>query len=101
MIHREGYTSVVVFLDDFYCGGSIFDDCQQVCSTLVDLLRWLGFHINWSKIVDPTRQLVFLGVHIDTEVGLLWLDPGKIKKLHCITAGYINHKHTSRKQLEI
>ena len=100
MMHRKGYPSTVVFLDDFYCAGSTAEECEEACVTLIRLLRRLGFHINWSKVVDRTKHLVFLGVHIDTEQGTLWLDPAKVAELRTLTAEFLGRKRASRKQLE-
>ena len=100
MMHRKGYPSVVVFLDDFYCAGPTREECAKTYAALINLLRRLGFHINWLKVVDPTMHLVFLGVHIDTEHGTLWLDPKKVFELKTLTAQFLKRRRFSRRQLE-
>ena len=85
MMARRGYKCVVVFLDDFYCPAETEDECRIIQNTLISLLRSLGFHINWNKVIDSAKHLVFLGINIDTESGTVWLDPDKANKLMNLT----------------
>ena len=100
MMARRGFDAVVVFLDDFYCAAETWEKCCEVQSTLIFLLRSLGFHINWNKVVDCTKHLVFLGINIDTESGTLWLDENKAQKLVELTDSMIKQTRCTRKQLE-
>ena len=100
MMQRRGYKAIVVFLDDFYCAAPTQQECQEVYSTLIFLLRKLGFHINWNKITDPTQRIVFLGVNIDTNTETLWLDPSKAEELKELLTETLKHKRATRKQLE-
>ena len=54
------------YLYDFFLCGHDFDSSQNALNTLIQLLRSLGFRINWKKFVDPTQRLVFLGIQLDT-----------------------------------
>ena len=65
------------YLDDFFLSGKIFDTCQTALNTLLELLRPLGFRINWKKVVDPTQRIVFLGIQLDTVHSTMCLDPPK------------------------
>jgi hypothetical protein len=100
MMARRGFKNIVVFLDDFYCAASTIDECRIMQCTLISLLRELGFHINWKKVVDPTQHLVFLGINIDTKSGTLWLDPDKAVKLTELTGTVLKQTRCTRKQLE-
>ena len=77
---RNGH-HVVVYLGDFFVCGPDFDSCKSTLGALIMTLRGLGFQINWNKIVDPTQQLVFVGVQIDTVTGLLSLKADKLRNL--------------------
>ena len=35
-------------------------------STLIAILRELGFHINYNKVVGLSQKLPFLGIELDT-----------------------------------
>ena len=67
MMARRGFTALVVYLDDFLISAPTMKECATALSTLVSLLRHLGFCINWDKVVDPTRRITFLGIEINTE----------------------------------
>ena len=54
---------------------------MEVMNTLIALLRQLGFRINWSKVVDPCKELVFLGININTTDNWIASDPEKKDKL--------------------
>ena len=59
------YTAIA-YLDDFFIFGKSFVECSSAMHTLINLLRQLGFVINWSKVQGPSQQLVFLGVVVDS-----------------------------------
>ena len=69
MMARRGFNNCVVLLDDFFVTAESFDECLYVYSELLKLLRTLGFRINWCKVVDPTQDLDFLGVRMNTVSG--------------------------------
>ena len=79
-LRRNGH-HVVVYLEDFFVCGPDFDSCKSTFDALIMTLHGLGFQINWNKIVDPTQQLVFVGVQIDTVAGLLSLKAEKLRDL--------------------
>jgi hypothetical protein len=98
-LRKQGH-HVVVYLDDFFVCGPDFASCKATFDALVQLLRRLGFQINWRKIVDPCQQLTFLGILIDTVRGTLSLKPAKVTELVDLLRSYQQRKRASRKQLE-
>lgn len=81
MLKRRGFKSVCVYLDDFIIIGDTYDECKLAFDCLVRLLDSLGFSINWSKVVPPTQQLIFLGVLIDSVHCTLSIPDGKLNDL--------------------
>ena len=63
MMSCKGF-NIVAYLDDFFICEATKDLCSKALRSLVQLLRKLGFLINWNKVVDPTNSLTFLGVQI-------------------------------------
>lgn len=63
---------LVTYINDFYLSHPTWEGCQQLLNKLCRTLRNLGFTINYSKVVGPTRRITFLGVEInsDTRWGL-------------------------------
>ena len=100
MLNRKGFKTVVVFLDDFYLAAPTREECLLAQSTLLSLLRNLGFHINWKKLIGPTKQLVFLGINICTDSGTLWLDEQKADKLKVLLSATLKRRRVPRKHLE-
>ena len=56
--------------------------CSLVSSMLLQFLQDLGFQISWRKVIEPTQQLVFLGVELDTGKREMALPLDKLEELH-------------------
>ena len=68
--------------------------------TLINLLRQLGFAINWSKVEGPSQQLVFLGVVVDSATMTLALTTLKLKDFSDLLTMFLKKKRVSVRQLE-
>ena len=99
MMSRRGF-EIVAYIDDFFICESSKERCQLALYTLITLLRKLGFLINWSKVVDPTKKLTFLGVEIDSIAMELRLSEDKLSVLQSELAAFCERKHASKKQLQ-
>ena len=99
MMERRGY-KIIVYLDDFFMCEDTFEKCLQSFSTLISLLRSLNFRINWKKVIDPCKQLTFLGINIDLELGTLQLDPLKANSLCDHLKKIMVKKRLSKVQLQ-
>ena len=80
MMARRGFT-VLAYLDDFLIIEPSQQQCQIAVDTLVNLLQSLGFTINWSKVVQPSQSLCFLGVEMDTVNRVLQLPRDHVSEL--------------------
>ncbi|XP_023931439.1 uncharacterized protein LOC112041917, partial [Lingula anatina] len=98
-MERRGF-NVVVYLDDFLVIGETFNECRDAYNALINLLRRLGFSVNWKKVCDPTTRLTFLGTVIDTVAGTLSLEKQKMSALITCLKQYMARKRASRRQLE-
>ena len=58
MMERRGFKTIIVYLDDFLIIGETKEECQQVFTTLLQLLLDLGFQISWRKVIGPTEACV-------------------------------------------
>ena len=76
----RGFT-VLAYLDDFLIIEPSQQQCQIALDTLINLLQSLGFTINWSKVVQPSQSLCFLGVEIDTVNRELRLPSDRVSEL--------------------
>ena len=99
MMSRRGF-QIVAYIDDFFICESSKQKCQTALNTLISLLRQLGFLINWSKVVDPTQKLTFLGIEIDSKDMELRLSDDKLANLQAELAAFSERKRASKKQLQ-
>ncbi|CAC5382964.1 unnamed protein product [Mytilus coruscus] len=99
MMSCRGFT-IIAYLDDFCICETTKQRCVQALYILLALLRKLGFMINWSKVVDPTTKLTFLGIEIDSIAMELRLPGEKLSLLKHELAEFRNIKRASKKQLQ-
>ena len=100
MMARKGFTAMVVYLDDFFLCAPTIDECACAMATLVKLLRHLGFRINWSKVVDPTQCITFLGIEINTRSMCKRLPDDKVLALRRELEIFSKRKRASKRQLQ-
>ena len=97
MAHR-GY-DIVAYLDDFYIHEATFQRCMEAVHTLVQLLRSLGFAINWKKIEGPSTRITFLGIVIDSESFTLELPDDKMYEFRVLLQQFATKRRASLRQL--
>ena len=100
MREKRGFTALVVFLDDFFVCAPTLQECVEVMASLITLLRYLGFRINWNKVVDPAQCLTFLGIEIDTKQMFKRLPNAKKQALKVELYYFAKCKRASKKQLQ-
>ena len=95
-----GHKKIVAYLDDFLVVGHTYQECQDSLNTLLRTLRYLGFSVNYSKLVGPTRTLTFLGVQIDTLAYTFALPPEKLRRLEEEAGGALTAKNVTKRKLQ-
>ena len=100
MLNRRGLKATVVYLDDFFIKADTLNDCAAALQILVQLLRKLGFQINWNKVVDPTTKITFLGIAIDSVNMTLPLPDEKLHQVWEELALFQMRTRASKKQLQ-
>ncbi|CAG2234983.1 unnamed protein product [Mytilus edulis] len=99
IMSRKGFT-IVAYLDDFFICEHTKSRCKEALNVLITLLRYLGFAINWSKVVDPCQQITFLGVEIDSSTMEVRLPSDKLAVLKAELLAFTKRSHASKKQLQ-
>ena len=99
-MHRRGFTTVRVYLDDFYMTSHSFDHFMLILNTLMALLIELGFYINYSKVVGPTQSLVFLGIEINSIDMSISLPKDKLSDLKQMLNQFRTRRRASKRQLQ-
>ena len=100
MMARRGFHSIVVYLDDFLVIGDTYLECLTAYTTLMALLRSLGFSINYNKLIEPCKKLVFLGIELNTIDGTVSLDNAKANSLLEYVKTTLGRRRITRKELE-
>lgn len=100
MLAWRGIKGVVVYLDDFIIVSPTFQECLQTINILVQLVRKLGFQINYNKVEGPCQQLVFLGILLDSVKMTLFLPPGKITDILCTLKQTDSRQKITKRKLQ-
>lgn len=74
--------TTVAYLDDFLVIEDDETKCQETLNCLLKVLRFLGFSINYHKVVGPTRCITFLGIKLNTLSMTISLPKEKIDDLY-------------------
>ena len=92
--------NVVNYLDDFITVAPSMVECNVARDTIVNVLRFLGFHVAYEKLVSPSQIVTYLGIVIDSVRMELRLPDGKLRKLIDLL-NYVESKNrVSKKDLE-
>ena len=100
IMSRKGLHNMVSYLDDFFICESSLDKCAETMRILIQLLRQLGFQVNWKKVVDPCQSLVFLGVQISSVDMQVKLPADKLQALKHELLSFAGRKRASKRQLQ-
>ena len=72
---------VVNYLDDFLVVSRTYRQAVRDQSIVVGLLRYLGFHVSFEKVLSPSTCTTYLGIEIDSVEMELRLPASKLFKL--------------------
>jgi len=100
MMIGYGFTSIVVYLDDFCIVEKSKERCKQALNCLLWLLRKLGFAIAWEKVECPSHTLTFLGIEIDTIRDLFLLPEVKLNEFRSLIDSILASSRISLKKLQ-
>ena len=91
---------IVNYLDDFIAVSDSLEMNLKARDEVVGLLRFLGFHVAFDKLIYPSTCVTYLGIEIDSEKMELRLPADKLIKLKDILAVTLGSKMISKKSLE-
>lgn len=101
-LRQQGVT-LVVYLDDIWIMGKSFTDCEKNVNLTENLLKTLGFIINYEKSqLKPSRICRFLGVIYNSLNMTVELPEAKRTKIRCLVQQFeINHQYKIQKFAEM
>ena len=98
-LRNSGYASVV-YIDDSYLQGLSYNQCRLNVIVTVRVLLALGCTIHPIKsVLDPTRELVFLGFVINSITMTLSLTPDKRTKIRKMAIKMLRQKSPTIQQV--
>ena len=100
-LERRGITGVFGYLDDYLVTGDTYEDTVWKQGELIGLLRDLGFHIQWKKLVTPATKAIYLGMLLDSVDMTVSLPQEKVARLKTLVEGVRDKKVITRKDLEV
>lgn len=99
-LRRRGFKGIVVYIDDFLIVAKTHEECYEALLCLINLVRRLGFHISWDKVVGPTQRITFLGIDINTQDCTLLLGQEKLGKMERELSEFSQRKRATKRQLQ-
>jgi hypothetical protein len=100
IMRRAGY-KCVSYLDDTLLIGSTKQECAAAQSFLINVLRRLGFSVNWKKVVNPTQRIKFLGLIIDSHLQRVELPQDKLDRVCELASLYIEKRKVTKRELQV
>ena len=91
---------IINYLDDFTAVATSREECLQCQSYVIELLRYLGFHVSFEKVTPPSTCTTYLGIEIDSVAMEVRLPSGKLAKLKALLANYLAKDKISKHDLE-
>ena len=79
-LKRRNIHRVYGYLDDFLVMGESRQECRESQAILIEILRSLGFHIAWKKVISASQVVRYLGIEFDSIAMELRLPSDKVQK---------------------
>ena len=100
-LHAAGIRFLLHYLDDFlFLGSPGTPEALQAAQTAEALFARLGIPIAHHKTEGPATRITFLGIHIDTESGMLSLPQEKLQRIRELVQTWQRQRRHTRKDLE-
>ena len=99
-MRRRGFYATFGYLDDFIVLGDTREECMLALNVLYMLLRQLGFHLAYEKMVMPAQCVTYLGIQIDSVSMELSLPPGKLTSMSELVSTFCNRDKATKKELQ-
>ena len=100
-LSRRGVGGVYGYLDDYLVVGDTQEECRAKQAVLLNILRSLGFHIAWKKIISPTQVVRYLGLEFDSIKMELRLPGDKLAKTKELVVTFRGKKCCKKKELQV
>ena len=100
IIENLGCSDVIHYLDDYFsCGPPSGNTCNRNLDIMLHACDETGFDVNPNKIVQPTTELEFLGIVIDTNNMILKISEQRLQDTMKELDKWNNKKSCSKRDL--
>jgi len=97
---RQRGVRLIAYLDDVLVMASTRDLAKQHANFVLTLLESLGFVVNYVKsVLEPSKQIEFLGFHINTETLCISLPRDKVRKIRTVCQKLIDDPNITVREL--
>ena len=91
----KNFSKCIDYLDDFLLIAETKEECSRQALELIKLLRYLGFSINYNKVVGPAQRITFLGVELDSNTCTISLPQDNLETFLQQVKDFNQHKKES------
>ena len=101
ILRQEGVRYIDHYLDDFILYGPAgSDECARQLELTLHVCDRLGVPLATEKLEGPTERLTFLGIEIDTRLGILRLPDDKLQRVRHSLDEWESRRACTKRELE-
>lgn len=94
-----GIKSLIHYLDDFFLANSSEASCALDKDTILAVFEALGVPVSLDKLVGPSQIITYLGIEIDSRLGIIRLPEEKLKELLSLLEKWLHQKKCTKREL--
>jgi hypothetical protein len=100
---KDGASDVCHYLDDYLTAGAPdSNQCHANLDIMINTCNRLGFAINYQKLIQPSTEIEFLGIILDTKLAELRISPERLYEIkQDLSRWHTRKKCTKRNILSI
>ena len=99
LINVGGICWIIHYLDDFLICAPTREQCIHDMETMQSIFSELGVPLASDKTEGPASVLTFLGIEIDTRLGIVRLPPDKMQELSHLLRFWVGRKKCTKREL--
>ena len=90
---------VIHYLDDYFLAGRSKSECERDMWVVRALCRYLGVPLAPDKVVGPAQVMVYLGIEIDTVLGVVRLPADKLARAKALVEAWGTRRTAKKREL--
>ena len=90
---------VIHYLDDYFLAGRSKSECERDMWVVRALCKFLGVPLAPDKVVGPAQVMVYLGIEIDTVLGVVRLPADKLARAKALVEAWGTRRTAKKREL--